>query len=262
MLLAIFLVSLVIPLVLRGRLRFWQRRYAEERLLLWLVRLKTAERAAQLSLIATLQEQVTGQQADITRLTQQVNDAAAALNKQADQLAREYASSAILTRDVYIAGNKIWNGQDPDELYFQVRPQLVPDEPAVIAAFLRYVQAHVGDVVQALHSGTIGSTALDFMRANIQTGATTDPFSQWPPQIAEQALDRAIQSARVPLQPRLAGRPLGRFDALAARPSIPWLARLAEERQLEQLPLVAKTWCLVVRVMTRAQHPLVVGKRG
>jgi hypothetical protein len=121
---------------------------------------------------------------------------------------------------------------------------------------MQYIQAHAGDVIRALNEHTIGSFALSFMRAQLQSDAGDHPFTQWEQATAQQALQRAIQAATIPLQPQLAGQPLGHFDALAVHPSVPWIARMAAEYGLTAVPAPTDQWCLVARFITRARHAL------
>jgi len=237
-----------------SRLVQWQRRYAAERTLLWLAYAKDTERQVMRSIIAGLQEDVEQASRHIESWLLDIDRAASELAQQAVTLAGEYGGKLPLSRDIFVAQGIIWEGIDPAELYLHVRQQL--NEPHLIAQFLQYIQAHAGDVIRALNEHTIGSFALSFMRSQLQSGAGDHPFTQWEQATAQQALQRAIQAASIPLQPQLAGQPLGHFDALAVHPSVPWIARMAAEHGLTAVPAPSDQWCLVARFITRARHAL------
>jgi hypothetical protein len=252
---ALFAVALVGPIWQMTRLNRWEKRYAAERTLLWLNYAKSEERSVIRAIVAELLQDVEQASQHIDSWMQDIDRAAAQLTQQAEMQARDYSATAALSRDIFIANGIIWEGVDPNALYLQVRQQL--DDQRLIAQFLQYTQAHAGDVVRALSDGTIGIIALDFTRAQLRVDTGDHPFAQWEQATAQQVLARAIQAARVPLQPQLAGQPLGHFDAVAVYPTVPWVARLAGEHNLIVLAAPTDQWCLVARVVTRAQHALV-----
>ena len=253
--LVVFAIALIGSIVQMVRLRTWEQRYAKERTLLWLAYAKDAERRIMRTIISGLRQDVASASTNIDNWLQDIDLAAAQLAEQAEMQAREYVATPALSRDIFVANGIIWEGAAPNALYLQVRQQL--DEQRLIAQFLQYTQAHAGDVIRALNKGTLGAVALDFMRAQLRDDTGTQPFKQWEPAIAQQVFDRAIQAARVPLQPKIAGQPLGHFDAIAVYPTVPWLARIATERNVRVLAAPTDQWCLVARVVTRAQHDLV-----
>lgn len=240
----------------RGReLRRWQRHLAEERTLLHLARAKAFEHAQVLQIIANLIQRLNQERDQLLGWASQIQLTANGLNDTAARLAQDYQASAPLARDIFVAQGQIWEGRNPDELYDQVRQRQT--EPALILGFLHHVQTHAGGVNQALRTHTLAHLSLEYLYGILRRDTADLPFASWKAATAEDALDRAIQAARIPMQPHQAGRPLGQFNALVAHPSVAWLPRLSETRKVAFLPGPAPQWCFIARVQTRAQYPLI-----
>ncbi len=175
--------------------------------------------------------------------------------QRASYLAADYTALPTLSRDVFVADGKIWEGSNPEALYLQVRQSL--PEQKLILDFLQYVQAHAGGVPNAVTDRRLAGLALDFMYQRLRASTADDPFTNWSPQVAQATLDRAVQAARVAMQPHPAGRPIGHFEGLMVTRAVDWLPKLAQERHMVVLPAPSTKWCFVARVLTRAQHPLV-----
>jgi hypothetical protein len=253
--LALFAVTALAPLTQTRALRRWQRHLAEERALLNLAHAKTVEHALTLQLIDGLVARLNIERDNLLDLTQQVRQAAEGLAVTAAKLAAEYTASASLARDIFVAQGQLWEGRDPAELYAQVRER--QDEPVILPRFLQYVQAHAGGVAPALRQGRLEALALEFMYAQLRQELNDLPFAAWSNAAAADALARAVQAARVPLQTHAAGRPMGQFALLAAHPEVAWLPRLADQQHLATVPGPSPRWCLVARAQTRASYPLV-----
>lgn len=254
--LALFLLALLVPLGRAFQLRRWQRRYAEERTLLWLDLARMRERLGMQKIVNDLLQLVERERSHVRGWTNEITQAASELQSAAAEAAEQQLGGPALARDLFIADGMVWEGSNPDALYTHVREQ--QDENTLVRQFLQHVQIHMGDVVRALNQGTIGEIALEFMRTQLRTKVAEEPFGEWSVDQARETLDRARQAARVLLQHQLAGRPIGKFSAIAISPSIAWVPRLAEERGMVQLPLGTAHWAMVVRFITRTR--LTLGK--
>lgn len=251
----IFGLVAIMPFARWRELRRWQRHLAEERTLLHLARAKAYEHAQVLQIIANLILRLNQERDALLGWASQIQLTANGLNETAARLAQEYQASAPLARDIFVVRGQIWEGRNPDELYDQVRQR--QPEPALILGFLRHVQTHAGGIDQALRSHTLAHLALEYLYGVLRQDTAELPFAAWNATTAADALDRAIQAARIPMQPHQAGRPLGYFGALVAHPSVAWLPRLTETRSVVFLRGPAPQWCFIARVQTRAPYPLI-----
>ncbi len=258
--LVLFAIALSVPLARTFQLRRWQRRYAEERTLLWLSRAHATERVGMQGLLANLIEHIERLRGDIRGWADEIEQAARTLHLDAARIGDSAVAGATLTRDLFVANGVVWEGLNPDDLYHRVLER--QDQEAIIVRFLQYVQAHSGDVFRALQDGSIGRLALDFMSVVLRDEVAEEPFGAWTREQAEETLDRAREAARVLLQPLPAGRPAGRFSAIAIDPEVPWVAHLvdgrtATQRKMTLLGLATPRWALVIRCLTRVRHTLV-----
>lgn len=237
------------------RLRNWQRTFAQERTLLWMSFAKQQERIVMRDILNDMRAEVVTASQHIDSWVQEINQAATGLASEAEMMGRAYGTTAALSRDLYVSNGVIWEGGDPNDLYLQVRQQL--DDTRVITQFLQYVQAHGGDVIQALRDRTIGTFALTFMRDQLRNDTMDHPFFQWSPATAQAVFERALQAASVPLQPQMGGQPLGHFEAIVVNPSVAWVKKMAQDRGMAALTTPSDQWLMAVRVTTRAKHALV-----
>ncbi len=235
--------------------RRWQRRFAGERLLLRMAQAKTTEREQQMRVIDAMLGDLDRERNLLQDWEEEIVAEAEALAQRASYLAADYTALPTLSRDVFVADGKIWEGSNPEALYLQVRQSL--PEQKLILDFLQYVQAHAGGVPNAVTDRRLAGLALDFMYQRLRASTADDPFTNWSPQVAQATLDRAVQAARVAMQPHPAGRPIGHFEGLMVTRAVDWLPKLAQERHMVVLPAPSTKWCFVARVLTRAQHPLV-----
>jgi hypothetical protein len=250
----VMLVGMIPAVIGMLRLRRWQRRYSSERTLLWLAYAKERERAEMAVLVANLQIGCDRLNGKIDDWMRDIAHAAARLNQAALDL-RDQVATAAISRDIIVAEGVIWEGVNPDDFYAHVREGL--DEGTLTEAFLRHVESHSGDVVLMLREETIGSFALEFMRDYLRQRTDEHPFTMWDAVTANDALERAIQAARVPFQPQIAGSPLGHVEVLSVQPDVAWIGRLAEERGMVVLPTSSDRQAVVTRVITRAQQALI-----
>jgi hypothetical protein len=252
----LFLFSIMlIPFIFNAiNLRRWQKRYRGERMVLWLSYAKERERVRMEAIVENVQHEADLAQQHIDSWTRGLEESANKLNQQA-LLLRKTVSSAPLTRDVFVAQGKIWESNNPDQLYLSLRQQI--KEEVIIDEFLRYMEAHAGTVIISLKQDTIGSFALDFMSDYLRRYIESQPFTMWDAATTGQALDRALSAAKVPMQPQVAGHPLSSIEYISASTSIPWIPRMAEERSIVLIPSSQESGAIVMRVVTRARHILV-----
>ena len=236
-------------------LRRWQRQYVGERLLLRLDQAKKVEREHMLTTLDTLLSTLQLTQANLQVWAQDIHREADLLTQQSAILAHDFSESPTLSRDIFVAQGTIWEGNHPEELYLGVRAR--QPESKLVISFLHYVQVHAGGVPKALNEGRLRQLALTFMTDYLRTNANDDPFEGWSYETAKATIERALQAARVAMQPMAGGRPLAHFTGIMAHGSVNGVARVAQEEQAVLLPAPTPQWCFVVRMLTRAQHPLV-----
>jgi len=250
----IFALALIGPIVNITTLRQRQQRYASERALLWLTYAKEFERVQMEAVVHEILQEAQQSNTLIENQVRVLEATVRQLNQEA-QLLRDQVATAALSRDIFISRGLIWEGANPDELYLQIRERL--EEPQLIEEFLRYVDAHASDVIVMMGNNAIGQFAVDFLRAKLRATPNESPFTMWDAATAAQALDRANQAARIPLQPQLAGRALGHVQALSINPAIAWMSRVAQDRGYIIIPTATQQTIVVVRVVSRAHHSLV-----
>jgi hypothetical protein len=238
-----------------GDLRRGQRRFAGERLLLRLAQAKNIEREQHLSVIEQILHNLDGERQVLLTWANDVRTEADALNQRAAVLAADYTAAPTLSRDVFISNGELWDGSHPDALYLQVRQH--QNEAQLVRDFLQYVQAHAEGVPNALEKQRLANLALAFMYDHLRAGGGGDPFANWQAATAQATLDRAMQEARVAMQPQPSGRPIGHFAGVMVHPSVDWLPRAAHEEQIVVMPAPTTRWAFVARVITRTAHPLV-----
>jgi hypothetical protein len=238
-----------------GDLRRGQRRFAGERLLLRLAQAKNVEREQHQSVIEQLLHHLDGERQVLITWANGVRAEADELNQRAAYLAADYTAAPTLSRDVFIANGELWDGSHPDELYLHVRQH--QNETQLVRDFLLYVQAHAAGVPNALEEHRLANLALAFMYDHLRAGGGGEPFANWQAATAQATLDRAVQEARVAMQPHPSGRPIGHFAGVMVHPSVDWLPKVAQEEHITVLPAPTPRWAFVVRALTRTAHPLV-----
>lgn len=238
-----------------GDLRRHQKRFAGERLLLRLAQAKNVEREQHLTVIDQLLHNLDGERQVLITWANDVRAEADALNQRAAVLAADYTAAPTLSRDVFISNGELWDGSHPEALYLQVRQH--QNEAQLVRDFLQYVQAHAEGVPNALEKQRLANLALAFMYDHLRAGGGGDPFANWQAATAQATLDRAVQEARVAMQPHPSGRPIGHFAGVMVHPSVEWLPRAAQEEHIVVLPAPTTRWAMVARVITRTAHPLV-----
>ncbi len=253
--LAIYALTLIGPLVRALQLRKWQQRYAQERQLLWLARARESERIIVIKLVRDLLYHIGSERSRIRGWQQEIEEAAIVLAQEAANSAQTQLAGSELARDLFVVRGMVWQGVNPDELYLHVRQQ--HDEIAVINRWLQDVQGHGSDIINALNQGSIHTVALNFMRDYLHQESIDDPFTHWEAVMAQEVIERARHLARVPIQPQVAGKPIGHFEALAIEPTVAWASRIAEEHGMVTLPITTRRWAMVIRVITRTHNALI-----
>jgi hypothetical protein len=257
-LLVLFVVASLGSFVRYLDLRRWQRRLMGERMLLQLAQTKSIERAHMRALINALLADLGTEQIHLQDWNQAIHQDANTLNQQAAVVGHDFATAPTLSRDIFLTHGVIWEGMQPDALYLQVRQS--QSQEKLILDFLHYVQAHGGGVAQAINARRLRPLALSFMYEQLRMNINDDPFEGWSAQTAQVTLNRALQAARVAIQPIPAGRPLAHFTGIMIYRSVDWVAKVAQEEHAVLLPAPTPAWAFVVRVLARAQHPLVQAK--
>lgn len=255
--LLLFVLASLGALVHFAQLRRWQRHFIGERMLLRLDQAKQFERQQMLDTLDQLMSDLELAQANLASWTTEIHDEAKDLTRIAGAIAEEFKTSPTLSRDIFIAQGTIWEGNHPEEFYLQLRAR--QPENRLILSFLQFVQARAGGVPNALNERRLQQLTLSFIYDYLRANAKDDPFTDWTHETAEATIARAVQAARVAIQPLPAGRPLGHFTAIMAHGSVNWVPRIAQEDHAVLLPAPTPHWCFVVRATTRAQHTLVQG---